>query len=821
MKDARNHQSKPQRRSVLVPCALAALLTLSAAASATVEVNVTHVGFPSVLEGDVIRSGTWVPVVVDLALVGQASFDGVLRTAQFDTDGDRCFDSVEVHLRAETGGTQRLYLYALANPNRGQGRFSVELRTPDGEITPVVSQGELTYRADPAGQPIPISHDDILILSISSEAMGRIGELVGSESREVLTQYIHVAHMSPSDLPELQLGLDAVDVVVWDDARPEDLTQGQLQALIDWVRHGGTILIGASRTAGSIKLAKTLDAILPASLGEVIAVDNLPDVRDTLLDPPVEEGGDVSQTQADWLETGFPVSAPLAKCTRRDDAIVVARESSIDSDIVTRRREGRGHVIYSAITLRDLFSAPCEVHGFFKKLLYFTPLSNSDQAPPTPYSLFANVVGGVAFSTSSGVFLLVAALFSITYVGVATFGSWGVLSARGWRRHSWTVFAVVAIAASGVSVVAVGAMRGFKDQLHQISVVDADAGSRYGFATAYFGLKTGIDKELDLWLPSDRIGAREPIATPCFLRPLPAGGDFSGDRAGFADPEEYRLVPASAVIEGVRIRATLKRFEGRWEGPLGGSLSGRVSVRRGRITDDSYIVNELGVDLRNCTLLHPALDPDAIATARDRSIHAYSIGDIPADGLRFFLAPQCYKVVGAETIDDVVMRSELADLQDTWSSPFESGLASLGYVGSGSASDPGYSLGQVQNALLLLSTIGDYDPVSHAGMMQTIMGSKTWSRDRLRYLDLRAQLLAGRPGSPKRSAEAGSVVLIGFAEDPGPIRLFGRTSDPKYRPVEPDADSSWTMYRIRIPVMKLEGGAGQKEEAAEEGSPEA
>ena len=269
---------------------------------------------------------------------------------------------------------------------------------------------------------------------------------------------------------------------------------------------------------------------------------------------------------------------PVVKCTHRDDATVVARESSIDADIVTRRREGRGNVIHSAVTLRDLFSAPCGVSGLFKKLFYLTPTSEGEQAPPTPYSLFGNVVGAVAFSTSSGVYLIVAALFSGTYVGVATFVSWSLLGARGWRRHSWTVFALVALIASGVSVVAVGAMRGFTEQLHQISIVDADAGARYGFATTFFGLKTGVDKELDVWLPSDRL------------------------------------------IEGVRIRATLKRFEGRWEGPLGGSLTGQVSVLQSRITDDSYVVNELGVDLKNCILLHPALDPDAVATARDKSI---------------------------------------------------------------------------------------------------------------------------------------------------------------------------------------------------------
>ena len=85
------------------------------------------------------------------------------------------------------------------------------------------------------------------------------------------------------------------------------------------------------------------------------------------------------------------------------------------------------------------------------------------------------------------------------------------------------------------------------------------------------------------------------------------------------------------------------------------------------------------------------------------------------------------------------------------------------------------------------------DPVKLCGGVGRLGGPKTFSRDRLRQLDLREQL---RPGC---------VILIGFAEDPGPIRLFRREGDRKYSPLEPDPRKSWTMYRIRIPVMLHDG----------------
>ena len=122
-------------RSRHVPWAILTLFacTFGNSAEARVEVNISHVGFPRVQGGDVIRSGVWIPIIVDLALAEQTSFDGSVRTAQVDNDGDECFDTVDVHIRAETGGSQRVYLYVPANPLRNQERFFVEVRTADGE----------------------------------------------------------------------------------------------------------------------------------------------------------------------------------------------------------------------------------------------------------------------------------------------------------------------------------------------------------------------------------------------------------------------------------------------------------------------------------------------------------------------------------------------------------------------------------------------------------------------------------------------------------------------------------------------------------------
>ncbi len=804
-----DHAFRPTPRSPLsllhLLCPVMVISATGTIAIAKVECNVTHVGFPSLGEGDVIRSGMWTAIMVDLALVGQASFDGVLRAAQFDTDGDKCFDAVEVHLSAETGGTQRLYLYAVANPGRFDGPFEVELRANDGEVAAVVSQGVVTYRARPAEQPTRISHDDILVLSISSSTLGRVRELADPKYQERLNRRVHLAHVSPADLPGLRLGFEAVDFIIWDDAKPEELTQQQTVAIVQWVRHGGTLLIGAARTAGALRLSKEWDAILPVDLGEVVAVDNLRATREALMETPVGEG-DARVKERDWLDVGFPAPVPVVRCKRRPHAHRVAFEPSRELELITRHRVGRGHVIYSAITLGDLFSAPGGTAKFFRKLFYFTAPDDSEQGRPIPVPLFDHVSGAVAFATSGSLYLLVAAIFSIAYIAVATFGSWAFLSARGWRKHSWTAFALVGFVASFFSVIAVGSLRGLSDRLHQVSIVDLDAGERYGYATTLFGLKSGIDKAIDVWLPSDWKSASEPHTTSCFLRPIPAGGDVLDVSTSFADPEAYRLRPASAVIEGVRVRATLKRFEGRWEGPVRGTLSGEIATHRGRITDGSYIINDLGVDLTNCYLLQPMLNPGATASLRDTAIYAFGIRNIPASGERILLAPLCYPEEGVDG-DDREKRPTLADAHRTWSKPLGRIFSDLG---GGPRSRIPFDLTRGQNALLLLSTIGEFDPSKNVGTLQAAFGYETWSRDRLGHLDLTSQLFAGRGGGPGEAPEPGSVVLVGFAADPGPVRLFTRSGSDRFTVLQPENDHSWTMYRIRIPVTRLDSVAAPR-----------
>ncbi len=772
-------------------------------ARADVEINVTHVGFASLTAfngGDVFRRGAWVPIIVDVALVNQAAFDGSVRLGQFDSDGDKCFDEVDVHLRAETGGTQRVWLYAVANPTFSSKPFLVEVFDNEGGIVEVISQGVLGYVAEPATLPVSIQPDDVLILSISDGTPGREQDLVAEETRETFDRPVLVAHAAPSELPELAIGLESVDFIVWDDATPDDMSQAQLSAIITWVEQGGTLLMGASRTAGAIKLSESLYKILPVDLGELSSVGELIATRSRLVGPPalaLEE--DLDRDAPPWEDARFPVAIPIVKTTLRDGGRVIGDPEKDGWNVVTSRALGRGRVVFASVRLSDFFSAPCTVGHFFRTVFYLLPPDSEAETIATPQSLFANVVSAIGFPTTGTTYLFVAAMFSASYVAIATFGSWSFLKRKGWQKQSWTVFSVIALAASALSVVAVGAVRGFGDRLHQISVIDISAGQRSAIGTGFFGIKTPIDKTLDVWLPPDWVGAREPEATSCFLRPLPVGMDVA-DTRGFSDPGNYQVKPASAVLEDVRFRATLKRLEGQWSGTLNGTLEGKLAARGRDILSSSYVVNNLGVELKNCILIYSLFNADTQTTTRDAATFVYRVGDLAASAERVDLASRWTRVGEGANGEDVIQRVSLKDDQGAWIKPFSGLLSQLPGAGpSGTA----LNLGQEQTALLLASTVGEFDFQAHPAMNNGWQ-LKTWSRDCLRRLDLRHTLVGGRGASETHNAELGTAILIGFADDPGPMRLFTRSGDDDFHVQEPDVLNSWTMYRIRIPIERVD-----------------
>ena len=179
----------------------------------------------------------------------------------------------------------------------------------------------------------------------------------------------------------------------------------------------------------SLNLAKTVNLFCPPTFGDLTTVDNLPTVRQALLDPPTAKA-DQGSPVADWLDISFPDPVPVIRAKARPERRSSPAMGALDSDVVTRPTTRSRTSHFFRVTLKDLFSAPCSIQPLFRKLFHLVKQGAADQINRTPESLFDKVAAAVAFSTSSGLTCFWPRPSRSATSRLATFGTWTFL---GWR----------------------------------------------------------------------------------------------------------------------------------------------------------------------------------------------------------------------------------------------------------------------------------------------------------------------------------------------------------------------------------------------------
>ena len=785
-----------------------ALACLALPVRANVVGDIASVGLRSGADaaggGWIVRAGAWVPIAVELDLENQEVFEGSLRVRQRDSDGDYGYDEVPVYLQAE-GGLKRFELYVVAGAEQRASDFAVTLYDAKKTAVTLISGGEKVRQLAPRAEVrvVPAREYVIAVMTLPDRPIGRIARLTAADQDGKHWKPLHLAHITPSSVPTRWIGLELADCIVWDEADATALTRPQTIALVEWVKHGGKLLIASAKAADTLAKSELLGPLLPVDVGPVVSTTDLPNMEAHLL-------GGSSATGKQGSDYAVPV--PVARCTLRQDgnarSMLTETIEGADTVLISERPVGRGRLIFVAGALRDLLSRSESPVPFFNKVLGLRGAPTGQEQHSDSQVLFPAVQDAVGFAGIGGAYMVVAFLFALAYVGLATFGVWGLLKSRGWTQYSWPGFAAAALAASVVSVVAVQSVRGVGNRLHQLTIVDLVAGRNEAEATCYFGLKTGTHTRLDVWLPSAYPHEKEPGESQCFLRPLTEWhNDTAGSEGGFMDPDAYRVHPAEAELSDVPMRATLKRFEGRWAGPLSGGVSASIRLlrdvtlgeaplleeqgdKRSRadvFSPDSEITNNLGVDLEMCYILHAERDafeaPGFVCTSpRGKESPCYARAHQLRGGIRkgetVRLANRLYVDATGKPVsgEDWAQHSRLFAAQNDWGSRF----AGLALVGGHLVGDEFALEEPFQNALLLLSTLDEYDPMTLKG------GGLAFEAERCRFLDMSDRL------------RKDTVVLIGFARDAGPVKLCVRRGSRDYRPVTPS--QAWTMYRVVIPL---------------------
>lgn len=106
----------------------------------------------------------------------------------------------------------------------------------------------------------------ILNIGVITEEESAVGYMASSES--------HIYYMLPEELADDERGLDMLDVIVIDEVASGAFTDAQVEALIQWVKKGGSLVLGTGAAAG-----KSLEAfsgnLLSGTIGETQTYETL------------------------------------------------------------------------------------------------------------------------------------------------------------------------------------------------------------------------------------------------------------------------------------------------------------------------------------------------------------------------------------------------------------------------------------------------------------------------------------------------------------------------------------------------------------------
>lgn len=762
----------------------------------------------------IVRAGQWAFVEVDLRYTGAAPFDGELRVDQIDLDGDVVTSVLRVALTHDSQWRPYQVYFVPGENTSGQ---SVRVRMFD-------PTGRLVRMRDDTGQEVgelvsptffSLPADEMLIVDLS--APRRLAHVSWLDSRKTgkvdQANARNVRPLAPRELPVRWQGLEPVDAIVWDNADASSLSVQQTEALVNWVKAGGRLLITAGSNwqalAGS-PLAAALPVKISGAGQETEAQEFLEIVR--------------NEDYRNSLERHYS-KRTITRCQvqRSADALPIPAECDIPQ-IAYRRLLGRGAVVFVGASLQQLLPPPRQMTREEDEGLALVDASARDAflnfaceeivarnflvLPEVrkenlgmlaqPMDLHEEVRRSISFGSSSAVFLVFAVLFAVAYTAWATGGSYWYLQKRSWLQHCWTAFALTAIVGSALGATMVWTLRGFTAKLWQTTIVDAKAGEDYCYATCLFGVKTPKHQKLDLRLPAgppDSDPSENRLVDCGSVRAMPEPVGQMGGTMHFVAPENYACELAGMALDGVKVRATLKQFQGCWEGPLGGRVEGKLIAKKVsesplpyEFVDGSFIRNDLKTTLRGCYLL----ETRSAGVSRAALVNCWFLGDIPpagdgntldAERLRQLLFLEKGVDIAADGPKRIKKTPRLDEVIQEW----QRGLSSLQLdARSLTQSRRGLSGEQEYIPLYLLSVFGLFEG---AGADR----SPGYRRSHGRMWECLDQLT-------DRTA-----ILLGHVDDAPPPALLEVNGKDK-RP-----NQARTLYRFVIPVER-KGRSGEDEE---------
>ncbi len=447
--------------------------------------------------GNMARLGDWAGVEIEFTDSAPTQRELIIQIEGTDSDGD-----TPLHQRTVTsnpGVTQRTWLYlwipGSLEPKEAlvvSAYEAIDLEAEAASRTGVsYRRGELLGRQEitPSGGYLS---PEIATGLVIGRRIGGISEY--SRRMQGTDLFLPAGHevtefatdLEPDDLPDRWAGLAQFENIIWTTANPADLTTARSDALIEWVRRGGHLVVCLPAT-GQIwqdtdrnRLASILPDVtqvrLPpgsANVLELLTHDALTTLPDTLVVHALEANATAERGDAEAI------------LTDAQGRVVVSRRL-VDLGMVT--------LIGIDVTNRNLIDRGLPMMDAFWHRIFGKRGMLMDRNASGGTSVFANrevrsfdgdIGASISSSGSAGAALLMGfAVFGIYWalagpVGYALFNKMGI------KKHTWMLF----VAAIGLFTLigwgGVSILRPRQASVQQVAFLDAVDGSVYQRVRSY------------------------------------------------------------------------------------------------------------------------------------------------------------------------------------------------------------------------------------------------------------------------------------------------------------------------------------------------
>lgn len=587
-------------------------------------------------------------MLVNLTSQSSSPQDYQIRVYQEDLDRDRVIYARNITLNAAT--QEKFWVYFRPQPTNGglpdaklgakntsvelEKALAVWLCTPAGDQLLRLPPTGLTLRSLASStEAYSAQRGRKLILCVSDGA----SRPASADMASVLgvNEDIDFVQVLPRDLPENVLGYEAVDVILWLDANSADLTSAasrRLAALEQWIKQGGNLVV--SQPADRFKIEE-FSSLLPISAKDdagnwLLEIRDRPDLaklielaryrqdRDAAF-ASAEAQSRFNRQAADWaaLEKRGPFK--VAHATAAPGAYVEEwitwQGEALPTPYIARRRLGLGSVSWVAQDLGSRVLVGSESSGWpyvWDRVLGFrndsmrVKAEQNDLVKEAFKSDNTADLGGALLKEMehegrAGSYIALAVLFFLGYWLLAGPASYLILSRRGKKQHSWSIFAAVALAATLLTVAVVRIVLRGRPQAHHITLVRLapDLGVPGGGTW-----QAEIDSRIGLYIPASSrqhvaISGQDPAAVS-YLTPFPINPAYlNDDETGFSDKATYTVAvrddSAAPIAIDVPYRSTLKKLEAKWVGNWGkGGIEGNASLY-----PPNTVIAELGRNIRH------------------------------------------------------------------------------------------------------------------------------------------------------------------------------------------------------------------------------